>query len=395
MLIWSPVFDNGHLRHTPEKAKQMMDALLSVMRNEESEHPKDPLIEVHDSVWHRITSSVGLQQRFYKAMTSYSRGALEHVDRESQEKIPSIQEQLATRRRSSGVTPLFALVEYAHGLDLPDEIFEHRSIKEIERIGTDLVLLQNDILSYPKEEAEGVNHNLVAICRMNGMPAQQAFDHVNTLLRGCYRDWYFALADLPQWGEEIDNQVQKYIQGVQDVVLANLSWSFKSQRYLGKTHDVVRQTRQITVLPRAEDHIIVRQRHWTSRWPRVLSAKVYGLCCILVMLFASVGFSFSTMQLGFDRWAYAGSSFPILPAGAAFAQTRMFSQQGCCCSIPDVAAARFFECLREVHVRFTGKVTDPSVDRQGRSRLLEAFNLLPFVRFPAVPFFATINLHVS
>lgn len=75
--------------------------------------------------------------------------------------------------------------------------------------------------------------------------------------------------------------------------------SFKSQRYLGKTHDVVRQTRQITVLPRAEDHIIVRQRHWTSRWPRVLSAKVYGLCCILVMLFASVGFSFSTMQLGF------------------------------------------------------------------------------------------------
>ncbi|KAL9037990.1 MAG: hypothetical protein Q9214_005462, partial [Letrouitia sp. 1 TL-2023] len=242
------VFDNGHLRQTPEKAKQKMDNLLSAMRNEEYPHPKDPLIEVHDSVWHRIvkTSSIGVQRRFYKAMTSYSKGALEHVDRESHAKIPSIEEQLATRRRSSGVTPLFALVEYAHGLDLSDEIFEHRSIKEIERIGTDLVLLQNDILSYRKEEvrmhsrsspiieyvitkilqAEGVNHNLVAICRMNGMPAQQAFDHVNTLLRGCYRDWYLALADLPQWGEEIDNQVQKYIRGVQDVVLANLSWRF-------------------------------------------------------------------------------------------------------------------------------------------------------------------------
>lgn len=105
---------------------------------------------------------------------------------------------------------------------------------------------QNDILSYRKEEvrkhsrssplieyvitkilqAEGVNHNLVAICRMNGMPAQQAFDHVNTLLRGCYRDWYLALADLPQWGEEIDSEVQKYIRGVQDIVLANLSWRF-------------------------------------------------------------------------------------------------------------------------------------------------------------------------
>lgn len=54
MLIWTAVFDNGHLRQTPEKAKQMMDNLLSIMRNEESPYPKDPLIEVHDSVWHRV-----------------------------------------------------------------------------------------------------------------------------------------------------------------------------------------------------------------------------------------------------------------------------------------------------------------------------------------------------
>ena len=56
------------------------------------------------------------------------------------------------------------------------------------------------------------------------MPAQQAFDRVNGLLQELYRDWYLALAKLPQWGEEVDTQVQKYIQGVQDVVLANLNW---------------------------------------------------------------------------------------------------------------------------------------------------------------------------
>ena len=56
------------------------------------------------------------------------------------------------------------------------------------------------------------------------MPAQQAFDRVNQLLKDCYRDWYLALADLPQWGEALDAQVQKYIQGVQNTVLANLNW---------------------------------------------------------------------------------------------------------------------------------------------------------------------------
>ena len=69
-----------------------------------------------------------------------------------------------------------------------------------------------------------MNHNLVAICRVNGMPAQQAFDRVNQMLQDRYRDWYLVLADLPQWGEKIDAQVQKYIQGVQDIVLANLHW---------------------------------------------------------------------------------------------------------------------------------------------------------------------------
>lgn len=48
------VFDNGCLRQSPEKAQQMMENLLSIMRNEESPLPKTSLIEVHDSVWHRI-----------------------------------------------------------------------------------------------------------------------------------------------------------------------------------------------------------------------------------------------------------------------------------------------------------------------------------------------------
>jgi hypothetical protein len=34
------------------------------------------------------------------------------------------------------------------------------------------------------------------------------------------------MAALPQWGEKIDRQVQTYIQGVQNVVRANLNWRY-------------------------------------------------------------------------------------------------------------------------------------------------------------------------
>lgn len=73
-------------------------------------------------------------------------------------------------------------------------------------------------------QKEGVSHNLVAICRHNGMPAQMAFDHVGNMLIERYRDWYLALAALPTWGERLDADVQQYIQGVQNVVRANLHW---------------------------------------------------------------------------------------------------------------------------------------------------------------------------
>lgn len=73
-------------------------------------------------------------------------------------------------------------------------------------------------------QKEGVSHNLVAICRHNGMPAQVAFNHVGEMLIERYRDWYLALAALPTWGERIDADVQEYIRGVQNVVRANLHW---------------------------------------------------------------------------------------------------------------------------------------------------------------------------
>ena len=54
----------------------------------------------------------GIQRQFRKAMMSYCKGALEHVDRESRAEIPSLAQQLATHRESAAVTPMFALLAY-------------------------------------------------------------------------------------------------------------------------------------------------------------------------------------------------------------------------------------------------------------------------------------------
>ena len=60
--------------------------------------------------------------------------------------------------------------------------------------------------------------------RQNGLSQQGAYDHVDDLLKKCYRKWYLSQSEIPLWGEAVDAQVQMYLKGCQDIIVANLNW---------------------------------------------------------------------------------------------------------------------------------------------------------------------------
>lgn len=92
--------------------------------------------DAHDS-W--LTCSPGVQNRFAEAMRSYSTGVLRHVQDASSNHVPTLEEIILVRRESAGVSPLYQLVEYAHGLTVPDEVFKDPHIRELEALGSDMV----------------------------------------------------------------------------------------------------------------------------------------------------------------------------------------------------------------------------------------------------------------
>ena len=65
---------------------------------------------------------------------------------------------------------------------------------------------------------------MITTCRLNGMSPQEAFDAAGRLLEGCYRRWETVEASVPSWGDTIDVQVAKYIEGIKAVVKADLYW---------------------------------------------------------------------------------------------------------------------------------------------------------------------------
>lgn len=73
-------------------------------------------------------------------------------------------------------------------------------------------------------QSEGVPHNLITVLQRSGMSTQAAFDRAGEMLKECYRNWFLAQAEIPQFGEAIDVEVQKYVLAIRDVMTASLNW---------------------------------------------------------------------------------------------------------------------------------------------------------------------------
>lgn len=65
---------------------------------------------------------------------------------------------------------------------------------------------------------------MIAACRMAGQGPQEAFDTVAALLEQRYDAWDQSMGQLPSWDNKTDDEVRRYIEGIQNVVQANISW---------------------------------------------------------------------------------------------------------------------------------------------------------------------------
>jgi hypothetical protein len=73
---------------------------------------------------------------FFKAVTVQARDRAAGF-------VPDLEDYIVVRRDTSGCKPCWALIEYASGLDLPDEVMEHPIIQSMDEATNDLVTWSN------------------------------------------------------------------------------------------------------------------------------------------------------------------------------------------------------------------------------------------------------------
>lgn len=125
--------------------------------------PKDQRRQVDKKVWFallRIDKFVNLilssywtrfiadgsprsQKRFVHTMDLFFKAITIQAHNRAANIIPDLEDYIVLRRDTSACKPCWAMVEYANGLDLPDEVMEHPIILSLDEAANDLISWSN------------------------------------------------------------------------------------------------------------------------------------------------------------------------------------------------------------------------------------------------------------
>lgn len=198
-------------------------------------------------------------------MEEYCTGTLAQVQQTTLPGLSPVDEVLLRRCQSVFFLPLFALVEFAHDINLPDEVYDRDLIRDIRALGIDITMLHNDLISYHKEESEGVPHNVIAAYRESGKTAQEAVDLVGVEIRQKSLLLEHAIEEVSGWASPWQYESMRYVQGVKDVIKANLYWSLHSDRFLSNEQKIRLQTTSMIEVSASPSYLCDTKS--TLQWP--------------------------------------------------------------------------------------------------------------------------------
>lgn len=201
----------------------------------------------------RSDMSETTNKRFVDTAELYVKAAFQQTVNRSIDRIPTVQEFIMLRRSTSGVDLSFVVLEYSLGLNLPDEVHSDPTISELRMAANDIITWSNDIYSFPVEQSRGDAHNLVFItmCEQK-IDAQSAINYVDQLIRKRTREYVEAKQSLQSFGPEVEQEVVRYIQGMEYWIQGSIHWVFITPRYFGADAEEVRNTGVVKLTAQAQ-----------------------------------------------------------------------------------------------------------------------------------------------
>lgn len=243
--------------------REMIGIVIDALHNPDKPRPEGEIMlgEVTRQFWARgrTTATPEAAKHMVEAFTDYLLSVIEQAEDRDNDTIRTIDTYLQNRRQNIGARPSYVPGELH--LSIPDEAFYHPVLKELEYLIADLIILDNDIASYNKEQATGDDrHNILTIamhqfrCDFDAAMVWVANYHKEVEMR-----FLDALKRVPSWGPKVDKDVAVYIEHLANWPRCNDCWNFESGRYFGSKGLEYQKTRLVPMLPKRKQDPTLRR----------------------------------------------------------------------------------------------------------------------------------------
>ncbi|PIL37688.1 terpene synthase [Ganoderma sinense ZZ0214-1] len=160
------VYDEYTDRESSAGVREISAIVLDALRNTDKPRPEGELVigEIIRDVWARgrAITTPEAEKHFIEAMEVYLEGVAHQAEDRDNHVLRTVDTYMEARRMDSGVRPCLSPCEFH--LSIPDEAFYHPVVKELRDASIDLVVLDNDMASYNREQAVGnANWNIITI----------------------------------------------------------------------------------------------------------------------------------------------------------------------------------------------------------------------------------------
>ncbi|WP_163513481.1 terpene synthase family protein [Fodinicola acaciae] len=226
-------------------AKLQTDRLRLMMPLDDSDIASEPenalecgLLEL----WSRTAATMNAKSRRLcrRGVDRMLDGILWEIKNTAENRIPDPIDYVEMRRRSFGADLTINVGRFAHLDDVPEAIYDTRTLHELETAAQDYACFVNDLFSYQKEiQFEGEAHNLVAVVEnFLSVDLMTARDIAAKLMTSRLEQFeHIVGADLPKMyadfdlAEPVREAIDRHVVGLWDWMAAVRSWHYHTIRY--------------------------------------------------------------------------------------------------------------------------------------------------------------------
>ncbi|PIL22415.1 terpene synthase [Ganoderma sinense ZZ0214-1] len=242
------------------EVRAIADCSLDAIHNPDKERPEGESVigEITRQFWvNALASSTSetFQRRFKYKWEEFLRAVIEQAEDRDSDRCRTVEEYLSVRRLTIGAEPSYAVAEAS--MDLPQEVFDNPLLVALRRDVTDLIILDNDMSSYNKEQAVGDDHHniITIVMRQKGYNLQEALGWLAAEHK--VREDRILTTSWPQvaalkFSPDVDELLKYYVDHVLNWPRANDSWNFESGRYFGSEGLRIQKERVVKLLPKRQ-----------------------------------------------------------------------------------------------------------------------------------------------